>query len=470
MPERVALINLGCPKNVVDAEVMLGHLRQSGYELTTRLEEASVVVVNTCGFLEASAQESVNTLLETASRKQDGGLRAVIAAGCMPQRYGADVVEAMPEIDGFLGVGQAHRLPEMISRVLNGGRHSFLKGPSAGFEGYGLRLPSTPSHTAYLKVSEGCDRHCAFCIIPAIRGPMASRRPADLEAEARELARRGVRELVLVGQDPTRYGVDLAREARGLSTSLPELLTVLNSVEELRWIRLMYLFPDRSAASVLEAIARLPRVCKYVDMPFQHSSANVLRMMNRPGSGDEHLRLLQQVRAACPEISIRSTAIVGHPGESAEEFRELCEFVEAAQLDWLAVFRYSPEEGTPAALLPRPDNAIARERYEVLMALQQRVTRRVLQRWVGRTVEAVVEDPPGKGAAGFRARARFAGQAPEVDGSTLVAPGPVADLRPGDFVRALVTDVSDYDLLATACSLEHRPPRPGQELVQLLTA
>ncbi|MFN3651707.1 MAG: 30S ribosomal protein S12 methylthiotransferase RimO [Armatimonadota bacterium] len=457
MPEKIALVNLGCPKNLVDAEVMLGHLKARGYELTTDADSADVVVVNTCGFLKDASQESVDAILEAAERKKDGRLRAVVAAGCMTQRYGDGIAEAMPEVDGFLGVGQAHHLPDLVERVLRGERASVLRGPSAGFEGYGLRLQATPSYTTYLKVSEGCDRHCAFCVIPQFRGKMQSRSVDEIVGEARALAARGTRELVLIGQDPTRYGADDGGHR------MPELLERLHEIEELRWIRVLYLFPDRHVQPILQAVAALPKVCKYVDMPFQHVSPTVLRRMNRPGGAQEYLRLLENLREACPDVSVRSTFIVGFPGETAADFRELKAFVRSAELDWIGAFRYSPEEGSPAAAMAgQVDRRTSRRRYERLMALQQEIGGRRQQRWLHRDVDVLVEQVEGARAAG-----RTQGQAPEIDGETHLDLSDLPDVRPGDFVRAVVTEAGPYDLHARAVERLHRSPRPHPGLIQI---
>jgi ribosomal protein S12 methylthiotransferase len=457
MPETVALINLGCPKNLVDAEVMLGHLKSQGYELTADVSEADVVVVNTCGFLQDAAQESVDTLLEAAERKKQGRLRAVVAAGCMTQRFGQDVAEALPEVDGFVGVGQAHSLPEVVRRVLAGERASILSGPSAGFEGYGLRLQATASHSAYLKVSEGCDRKCAFCIIPAIRGGMVSRSVEALAEEAEALVTSGTRELILIGQDPTRYGVDLGGH------EMVRLLERLSGIRDLRWIRLMYLFPDRHVEAILEAVAALPKVCKYLDMPFQHASREILKAMNRPGSAAEYLRLLERVRAACPEIAVRSTFILGFPGETEAHFGELMDFVRAAELDWVGAFRYSPEEGTPAEQMTRQvSRSVAKRRSDALLALQQEITAARLARRVGGSVEVLVESIDG-----LRAGGRTQGQAPEIDGETRLDLTGLPGSRPGDFVRARVTGHTEYDLEARAEALLHRPPARQSDLIQI---
>jgi ribosomal protein S12 methylthiotransferase len=463
MPERVALINLGCPKNLVDAEVMLGHLRAEGYETASDLESADVVVVNTCGFLEAAAQESVDTLLEAAGKKGRGRLKAVIAAGCMTQRYGADVADAMPEVDGFLGVGQAHQLPAVIRRALNGERPSILSGPSAGFEGYGLRLQATDCHTAYLKISEGCDRKCAFCIIPQIRGSMVSRPIDTLVHEAELLAAQGVRELVLIGQDPVRYGADLSRGgSRDGQLPLVELLTRLNGISDLRWVRLMYLFPDRSAEAVLETIAALPKVCKYVDMPLQHVSPEVLRAMNRPGGTQDYRRLLTKIRGLCPEVSIRSTFISGFPGETDAHHDEVADFLEMETLDWMGVFRYSPEEGTPAAERPQVSPEIAKSRCDDLMRRQQSITATRNRRWLGRQVEVLVEKVLGENGEG-----RTQGQAPDIDGTTRLDLSMVPDVRTGDFILAEVTGVAGYDLEARALELVHRSPKQAPGLLRI---
>jgi ribosomal protein S12 methylthiotransferase len=462
MAEKVALINLGCPKNLVDAEVMLGHLRERGYELTPHADRADVVVVNTCGFLQEAAQESVDALLAAARQKREGGPRAVIAAGCMTQRYGADVADAMPEVDGFLGVGQAQALPDVVARVLRGERASVLTGPSAGFEGYGLRLQATPSHSAYLKISEGCDRHCAFCVIPQIRGRMVSRPTDSVLREAELLGAQGVREAILIGQDPTRWGVDLPADSIP-SPRLPELLERLSNIASLRWIRLMYLFPDRHAPAVLRALATLPRLCRYVDMPLQHAAPSVLRRMNRPGGADEFLRLLAEVRGLSSDIAVRSTFIVGFPGETAAEFAELEAFVEAAELDWLGLFRYSPEEGSSAAALPDPVPVrTARARYDRLMRRQQEISRRRLRRWVGRELEVVVEQVTGSTGVG-----RTQGQAPDIDGETRLDLTDLPGLRPGDFVRAEITGSDVYDLTARPVELLERPPRANPDLLRI---
>jgi ribosomal protein S12 methylthiotransferase len=460
MPEKVALINLGCPKNLVDSEVMLGHLRSNGYELIADVDEADVVVVNTCGFLQDAAQESVNTLLQAAERKKAGKLRAVVAAGCMTQRFGDDVAEAMPEVDGFLGVGQGHALPEVVRRVLDGERASVLSRPSAGFEGYGLRLQSTPSYTAYLKVSEGCDRKCAFCIIPQIRGGMVSRTLDAIVREAEVLAAQGTREVILIGQDPNRYGVDLREEGSG--HLLPRLLERLNAIPALRWIRVMYLFPDRHVEPILDAIAALPKVCKYVDMPFQHTSRDIVRGMNRPGSGQEYLRMLEKLRRVCPEVSVRSTFIVGFPGETEAHFQELLDFARQAQLDWGGVFRYSVEEGTAAAELPQVPRRVSKERYHRLMSLQQEISAERQRRWLGQEVEVLVETVHPVGATG-----RTQGQAPEIDGETHLDVTELESVRPGDFVLARVTGSSEYDLEARALRLLHRSPLRAPGLLQI---
>jgi ribosomal protein S12 methylthiotransferase len=451
MAEKVALISLGCPKNLVDSEMMLGHLHLSGYELTTDAAEADVIVVNTCGFLGAAAQESVDALLEAAERKKGGKCRAVIAAGCMTQRFGTEAAEALPEIDGFIGVGQVQALPGVVRQALGGERPAPLQGPSAGFEGYGLRIRATPAWTAYVKVSEGCDRKCSFCVIPSIRGPMVSRPLPLVAAEARTLVAEGAREIILIGQDPTRYGVDLRA-----GFQLAALLRELGRIEELRWIRLMYLFPDRSTDALVETIAAEPKVCRYVDMPFQHAVRAVLRAMNRPGDGEEYLRLLQKLRAASPDIVVRSTFIVGFPGETETHFEELLGFVRAAELDWAGAFRYSREEGSPAATLPgQVPQRLVQERYDRLMTLQREITQRRNERWVGRELEVLVESVQGD-----TARGRTQGQAPEIDGLVRLHLGgyPVREdaagtraprtsgVRPGDFVRAIAVRADGYDL------------------------
>jgi len=454
MAEKVALVSLGCPNNPVDSEMMLGQLKTSGYELTTDAADADVIVVNTCGFLGAAAQESVEALLEAAERKKSGKCRAVIAAGCMTQRFGTEAAAALPEVDGFIGVGQVQVLPQVVRQALGGERPALLQGPSAGFEGYGLRLRSTPPWSAYVKVSEGCDRKCAFCVIPRIRGPMVSRSLETVAAEAESLAADGARELVLVGQDPTRYGVD-----RGVGFQMAALLRRLARLEALRWIRLMYLFPDRSVDSLIELIAGEERICDYVDIPFQHASRSVLRRMNRPGDEEEYLRFLENLRRACPEVSVRSTFIVGFPGETERDFETLLQFVAAAQLDWVGVFTYSREEGSPAAALPgQVPKRVAQGRRRELMRRQREISAARRRRWVGRTIEVLVEkaEPDGRRGVG-----RSQGQAPEIDGVVrLRSSARAAPLVPGQFVFAHVTGSTAYDLEAVVPGSAGVSPAP----------
>jgi ribosomal protein S12 methylthiotransferase len=449
MAEKVVLISLGCPKNLVDSEMMLGQLQLSGYELTTNADEADVIVVNTCGFLQAAAQESVDALLAAAERKKGGKCRAVIAAGCMTQRFGAEAAEAMPEVDGFIGVGQVLELPVVVDRALGGERASLLRGPAAGFEGYGLRIRSTPAWTAYVKVSEGCDRKCAFCVIPQIRGPMVSRPMEVIVAEAEALAAEGAGEIILIGQDPNRYGVDLRQ-----GHQLAALVRRLARIEALRWVRLMYLFPDRSLEPLIDLLAEAEaaprgsaRVCRYLDIPFQHAAPEVVRAMNRPGGAESYLDFLARLRAACPEVSVRSTFIVGFPGETERHFAELLAFVREAQLDWAGVFQYSREEGSPAASMPgQVPRRVARERYDRLMRLQQEITAARNARWLGRTFDVLVEEVDGARAVG-----RHEGQAPEIDGVVtldLRDLPPAAHPAPGQWVSVRATGVEGYDLVA----------------------
>jgi ribosomal protein S12 methylthiotransferase len=463
MAEKVALVSLGCPKNLVDSEMMLGQLKSSGYELTADAADADVIVVNTCGFLGAAAQESVEALLEAAERKKSGRCRAVIAAGCMTQRFGAEAAAALPEVDGFIGVGQVQVLPGVVRQALGGERPAPLQGPSAGFEGYGLRVRSTPPWSAYLKLSEGCDRKCAFCVIPQIRGPMVSRPAATIVAEAEALAAEGARELVLVGQDPVRFGID-----RGEGFQLAALLRRLARVEGLRWIRPMYLFPDRSIEPLIEVIAEEERVCDYVDIPFQHASRSVLRRMNRPGDGEAYLQFLEKLRRACPEVSARSTFITGFPGETESDFETLLQFVEAAQLDWVGVFTYSPEEGSPAAAMPDPvPKRVALARRRELMRRQREISAARRRRWIGRTMEVLVEQAPPDGRRGI---GRSQGQAPEIDGIVrLTRRAGAAPLVPGQFVSAHVSGSTAYDLDAAVVDRLSGALTPTPTLTPTLT-
>ncbi len=439
--ETVHLITLGCPKNTTDSELMLGALTSAGFRITTDPDQAQVLVVNTCAFIEAAKRESIDTIMEAAAIKERGTGKRLVVAGCLSQRYGAELRELLPEVDVFVGTGNFLELPELLRRT---------EAPEARptpYPGAAHVLPRTEvprvrigAHfSAYLKISEGCNHRCAFCIIPRIRGSHESRPMNDLIAEARALAADGVRELNLIAQDLTAYGRDLTPPA-----SLAELLRELSKVDRLRWIRLLYCYPNFVTDDLLDAIAGLPNVVKYIDMPLQHADDAVLRAMRRERSGDALRRLLDRIRARIPGVTLRTSFIVGFPGETDEAFAHLKDFVREEQFDRVGVFTYSREENTAAFDLPdQLPGRVKRERRAELMEIQAAISLSKNRELVGRETEVLVETSmPGRSA---RMRGRIAGQAPEIDGAVFFK----GEAEPGEFVRARIERALTYDLHAS---------------------
>jgi ribosomal protein S12 methylthiotransferase len=450
MATRVYMHTLGCPKNRVDSEIMLGTLAEAGYRLVQDPAKAEVVVVNTCGFIESAKAESVEAILELTELKTAGRCRKLVVAGCLVQRHADELALELPEVDHFIGTGAYAD----IARIVSDAQAKRLVVPDPDFvhSAASPRVNSLPSHTAYLKIAEGCDNACAFCIIPKLRGPQRSRPVADVVAEAEALARQGTIELSLVAQDLTAYGHDLPGRPR-----LHALLRELAKVDGVRWIRLHYAYPRDVPEALVEAIADEPKIVKYLDMPLQHSSDRLLRSMKR-GRDSVFLReLLARLRARVPGIALRTSLIVGLPGETEEDFEDLLRFVEEQRFERLGVFEFSPEEGTPAAEMRRqvPDD-VKRARFERVMAVQQEISRDHQRAMIGRRVEVLVE---GRAEETEHLLAgRHAQQAPEIDGITYVNDG-VA--YPGEIVTVEVTDASDYDLVGHVVAREEgRAGRP----------
>jgi len=436
--EKVHFLTLGCPKNLADSELMLGALCAAGFEITLDPEQAQVLVVNTCAFIEAAKKESVAAILDAAQVKRRGAGRRLVVAGCMAQRYGTELREELPEVDVFVGTGNFLELPELLRRTEDpearplayAGAAHLLPPASAP------RVKTSEFFTSYLKISEGCNHKCAFCIIPKIRGMHESRPSADVLAEARALATSGVREINLIAQDLTAYGRDLRP-----ASSLAGLLRSLNEVEGLHWIRLLYCYPNFVSAELLDAIAELPKVVKYIDMPLQHADDEILRAMKRERSGDGLRRLLERIRQRIPGVAIRSSFIVGFPGETDRAHRNLLDFIEAQRFERVGVFTYSREEHTAAFDLANqlPDR-LKRERRAAVMELQAGISRTRNLGLVGGELEVLIEDSmPGRAA---RMRGRTAAQAPEIDGMIMLK----GEGQPGEFVRARITRALTYDL------------------------
>lgn len=449
--KKVCLVSLGCAKNLVDSEMMLGFLRKDGFDLSTEPRESEVIVVNTCGFLEASSRESIDRILEMARYKKEGNCRVLVAAGCLTQRHGEELAKELPEVDLFLGTGEFDRLsgylrekfaapppqsPSLIRRGLGEvavSSRQILPDPDLP------RILSTPKHYSYLKISEGCSHICSFCIIPAIRGRLKSRPMDSVVREVRELVGRGVKEFNLIAQDLNEYGRDLKN-----GTDLAKLLTELNAVEGDFWLRPLYMYPLEFNDRLIGVLKDSERIVKYVDMPLQHISERVLLSMKR-GSPSRYVRqLLAKLKREIPEIAIRTTFIVGYPGETEEEFQDLCDFVSEHEFDRVGVFQYSIEEGTSAAVLrDQLPQEIKDERYHRLMSLQKKISMRKNRALVGKTMRVLCEGPmPDR--SGFY-KARLATQAPEIDGITYLSGG---KLESGRFVSAKILKAADYDLMA----------------------
>jgi len=437
------MVSLGCPKNLVDSEVMLGTLRRGGYEITRDPSEADVIVVNTCTFIEPARRESIDTILEMAEHKKGGRCRKLVVAGCMVQRNHDELRKEIPEIDALVGLNDIERIAEACV-VETGARFEASRERATYlYTDASPRLLATPAHSAYLKISEGCDHTCSFCAIPSFRGLQRSRPIPSVVSEARRLAAQGVVELNLIAQDTTDYGTDLAD-----GTDAASLLRALDAVEGLRWIRVLYAYPNRITPGFLDALASCGRVARYLDLPLQHADASVLKAMRRGGSAASHLRILETLRARVPGIALRTTFIVGFPGETEAQYRTLCSFARDAEFDHVGVFTYSEEKGTPAAD-SRDDvpEDVKEERRAGLMEIQEGIAARRARALVGRTVEVLIDGPPED--SDLLLCGRTEGQAPEIDGRVIVtdAPGP---LEPGRFVDVRIDEGHPYDLVGAA--------------------
>jgi ribosomal protein S12 methylthiotransferase len=444
---KVGFVSLGCPKNLVDSEVMMGILARQGYQLTPHAEEAEVLVINTCSFIEPAQKESVDTILEMAEHKKFGVAKKLIVAGCLVERYRQQILEQIPEVDAVVGTGEVERILEAVE-----GRLRVLPTQPPAFLYHDLtpRVLTTPRHAAYIKIAEGCDHPCSFCIIPQLRGKFRSRRFESVVREAENLAAAGCREITLIGQDTTSYGEDL-----GLRDGLAQLLTKLADVDGLLWVRFLYAYPNRVRQNLLDTIAAHPRLTKYVDMPLQHASRKVLARMKRGSHGDAFLKLLERIRATIPGVSLRSSFIVGFPGETEADFDELCEFVRAAKLDWLGVFEYSDIDNAGSyALDAKVDPAVTADRRNRLMAVQKKISREKLRAYRGGSAVALVEGPSKDNPLVWEAR--LEGMAPEIDGKLYLTdveiPGDEA-ASVGDVVRVEITKTDAYDLIGSVVEI-----------------
>jgi ribosomal protein S12 methylthiotransferase len=442
MAERVHLISLGCPKNRVDSEVMIGKLRQGDWELVEEPEDADIIVVNTCSFIQPATEESIDTVLEMAGYKQTGRCKKLIVTGCMVQRYGSTLEDELPEVDHFLGTGEYHRIDEVLRARAGEAPRSHVDVPMYIHDEMAPRINSWKTHSAWLKISEGCNHKCAFCIIPTLRGKMRSRTIDSLVIETTRMAAEGVRELNLVSQDSTAYGRDLSDGA-----DLGGLLRALAQVDGIDWIRLHYAYPIGLPESLLRAIAEEDKVCKYLDMPLQHASGKMLKAMRRGVTRAGQDRILERVRKFVPGIAIRSTFIVGFPGETEADFEELVDFLRVQRFDRVGVFTYFQEDGTDAAKLPdQVPEEVRQDRQRRLMEVQAEISREHLSGLVGQ-VQAVIIDGPSTDHE-WVISGRLRTQAPEVDGQVFLD-APPDDVAAGQIRMVRIDRTSDYDLVGT---------------------
>ena len=468
---RVGFVSLGCPKNLVDSEVMMGILTQAGAELTARAEDADVIVVNTCSFIESAQQESVNAILEMVHHKTEGRAKKLVVAGCLVERFRNEIRKNLPEVDAVVGTGELQNIleaagiapapiadspfkiltsrPEGDARAAQGrfSRESWDGAitdlPNYLYDEATPRVLATPSYTAYIKIAEGCDHPCSFCIIPQIRGRFRSRRFESVVAEAERLARSGVREITLIGQDTTCYGEDF-----GLKDGLALLLEKLARIQDLRWIRFLYAYPNKITGRLLETIAAYENICPYIDVPLQHASATALKRMKRGGGSDVFLRSIEKMRRVVPDVTLRTSFIVGFPGETEKEFEELCTFVREAEFDWMGCFGYSDQEGATAFSLDEKISSREIERRRKhLMQVQKRISKQKRKAQVGKQFQLLLEGTAEESELLLQGRTRM--HAPEIDGKVFVN-DVRAGLLPqtGEFYRCMITEAHDYDLVA----------------------
>ena len=434
---KIALESLGCSKNLVDAEIMMGILNKKGYKLTGDFEEADVILVNTCGFIESAKQESIATIIGFANLKETGNLKLLIVTGCLAQRYSDELKQEIPEIDAIVGTGSYQNIDEILEGLQKEKQIVSLKDIEVVYNEDLPRYVSTPEYMAYLKISEGCDKHCTYCIIPKLRGKQTRRKIEDIVAEAKSLAESGVKELVVIAQDSTMYGSDIYGEAR-----LPQLLEELAKIDGLKWIRIMYSYPESITKELVDVIRRHDNICSYFDMPIQHASNKILKLMNRQTTKEELLEKVNMIRSAIPNATLRTTLITGFPGEDEKDFEELVEFVKEVKFDKLGVFPYSREEGTAADKLPNHlEQEVKEQRRDTIMMIQQEISEEINKNKVGNTYEVLIEEQIENNV--YVGRTQF--DAEEIDSIVYVKSH--TELEPGDFVNVKINTALEYDLM-----------------------
>jgi ribosomal protein S12 methylthiotransferase len=469
---KVGFVSLGCPKNLVDSEVMMGILARGGYEITARPGEADVLVVNTCSFIAPAQQESVQSILEMAEYKKFGRAQKLIVAGCMVERFRDEIREQIPEVDAVIGTGEVEKILEACEGELRANAEA-AETPTYLYHDATPRILATPRHTAYIKINEGCDHPCTFCVIPQLRGKFRSRRFESVISEAQNLAASGVREINLIGQDTTFYGEDL-----GLRDGLATLLERLAQIDDLHWVRFLYCYPNRITPKLLETIAAHPRLVKYLDIPLQHGSRGVLSRMKRGSHASAFLKTLEKIRQTIPGVAIRTSFIVGFPGETEAEFQELCDFVRAAEFDWMGVFSYSDEDAAKSFQLgDKVDAKTIARRKNALMSLQKQISRRKLRSRVGQRLQVMLEGPSKD--TDLIWEARLPGMAPDIDGKVYITEfegvSDAAELpAPGTLATLEVTETKEYDLIGRVVEFEapaaHRVLPPMQNPFPILAS
>ena len=434
---KIALESLGCSKNLVDAEIMMGILNRKGYKLVGDFEEADIILVNTCGFIESAKQESIQTILELAQLKETANLKLLIVTGCLAQRYSEELKQEIPEIDAIVGTGSYQQIDEIIANLEKENNIVSLNDIDFAYNEDLPRYISTPDHMAYLKIGEGCDNKCTYCIIPKLRGKYRSRKMEDIIAEAKDLAEKGVKELVVIAQDTTKYGFDLYGEVK-----LPELLEELAQIEGIKWIRIMYSYPESITEELVKVMKKYDNICNYFDMPIQHASNRILKLMNRHTTKEDIRAKVEMIRSYLPDATLRTTIIVGFPGETDEDFKEVIEFAKEIKFDRLGAFAYSREEDTAADKLPNHlEEEVKLRRRDELMLVQQGISEELNSKKIGNEYEVLIEEQiEDKVYIG-----RTQGDAEEID--SIVYVKSENQLEPGDFVKVKIDKALEYDLM-----------------------
>ncbi|MDD6355637.1 MAG: 30S ribosomal protein S12 methylthiotransferase RimO [Oscillospiraceae bacterium] len=432
---KVGMISLGCPKNQVDGEVLLAKLADAGFKIVNTIEDSDIMIVNTCGFIEAAKTEAIETILEVAEYKNAGIISAIVVTGCLAERYKDDVLSELPEVDAVVGIGANSDIVKVCQKALCG--ISTANFPNKCYLPLNeKRMLSTPPHWAYLKIAEGCDNRCAFCAIPGIRGKFRSRPMDEVIAEAKTLASKGIKEVILIAQDTTKYGQDIYGEYK-----LAALLKELVKIDGIEWIRLYYCYPQRITDELIEVIRDNEKICSYIDVPLQHSDATVLRNMRRVGTGEDYKALIAKMRKEIPDLALRTTLMVGFPGETDEQFENLCAFIKDVKFDRMGCFAFSPEEDTPAYDMDNQlDDDVKNHRQEILMDLQYGISESLNKSRVGKTYKVIVDSVKDNVCVG-----RSYMDSPEIDTGITFSSTP--DIKIGDFVNVKITDVDGYDLV-----------------------